>query len=86
MATQAMAFQQLWRITTVIRIADYHSNWQCTLPQQHAYCNCSQSIGPIKKLKGSPDHCLDDANTSQHLPLPGGLLRVEYHYIVDQSL
>ncbi len=41
----------------------------------------------LKNLfKGSLGQCLDDANTLQHLPLPGGLLRVVHHYIVDQSL
>jgi hypothetical protein len=33
------------------------------------------------KLKGSPGQCLDDANTLQHLPLPGRLLRVVCRYI-----
>jgi hypothetical protein len=39
----------------------------------------------LLKLKGSPGQCLDDANTSQHLPLPGRLLRVVCHYVVEQS-
>ncbi len=46
-------------------------------------------LGKLKnlfRLKGSLGQCLDDANTLQHLPLPGGLLCVVHHYIVDQSL
>jgi hypothetical protein len=30
----------------------------------------------LLKLRGSPGQCLDDANTSQHIPLPGRLLCV----------
>jgi hypothetical protein len=36
-------------------------------------------------LKVSLGQWLDDANTLQYLPLPGGLLRVVHHYIIDQS-
>jgi hypothetical protein len=43
---------------------------------------------PSKNLwnqKDRPDQCLDVAITLQHLPLPGGLLRLIQRYIVDQS-
>jgi hypothetical protein len=40
----------------------------------------------LLKLKGSPGQCLNDAETSQHLPLSCRLLCVVHCYIVHQSL
>jgi hypothetical protein len=63
-------------------------NPPCGLDCQHADCNSSVSakLKNLVRLKGSLGPRLDDANTSQHLPLIGGLLQALRLYIVDQSL
>jgi hypothetical protein len=88
MATQSMA------CPTALAKAGWFSGG---LPQQFASAGLDKNAGSIAakvlvqsknlyKQKCSPDQCLDDANTTQHLPLPGGLLRVVRRYIVAQSL
>jgi hypothetical protein len=51
--------------------------WLCRLDLKHADCLPAKVLVQSKnliRLKGCLGPCLDDANTSKHLPLLGGLL------------
>jgi hypothetical protein len=73
MLTQALAWPTA--------LAEYNSNTRIAIAAKLLV-----QFNKLLQLKCSPGQCLDDANTSQHLPIPGGLLHVVCGYIVDQSI
>jgi hypothetical protein len=67
------------RITPVVGYAHYVDNTRIAIAAKVLV----QSKN-LFRLNCSLGLCLDDANILQHLPLPGGLLRVVRRYIVNQ--